>query len=744
MKVTRFFVFIVISILMIVALPCHAQNLNISEIGTFDFSTDRITDMARVGDYAYVIGGDYDYVLYYYDLSDLASPELLSETPIINAPNFSHVRGLRVFEERLFVIMYNYVILYDIENPVLPVELSRVYSVDYILGVEACSADLYVLASSILYHWDISNPDYPLLQHSLAQSDAWRFHLNDNFLYIWLGSANYSVYDVSNPESMAYVGTYSLSGTAYMARFFAHYVSVVDFSQLFIYDVSQPAQAEVICALPLGNDYFAPLDIFTKDGLLYLVFEQDYYYERRLAYQIYDFSDPSAPVLMVDQHDIPINRIYSDSSGLILVDEGSYFYFFDLDGEELSPNLVCGAFSLTAANDTQAFVLVGQTELRGYDLANPAAGAVAAIPVYGISAMGVSGNLLATAHASYLEFENEFYGHTLRIWDVSNPIMWNSLSAVPFSGRHSIANDLQIFGDRLILAKGSDGLDVFDISNPHSPTLCYSLPGYPDLFRAAWLEGPYLYAALTSNGNPQTHRIRIYDISSGVPQLFSSISMNYAVKAFQKRANRIYAMGDTSALRVYDISNPAQPYLAESLLYDSEPPLDLLIHNNSLVLLFEDHLAIYKPSGAMNRPPLGRHEIAGSYYTRMALSTDKAIISTPRNVKLYDCADAYELTSRPGTEPITPAVPQLSVSPNPFRASAEISFEVSKSSHTVIKVYNLKGQLLRVLHDAPLLPGQHSVNWNGLDDKGRECPAGIYLMRFEAEGFKQVKRMVRM
>ncbi len=125
------------------------------------------------------------------------------------------------------------------------------------------------------------------------------------------------------------------------------------------------------------------------------------------------------------------------------------------------------------------------------------------------------------------------------------------------------------------------------------------------------------------------------------------------------------------------------------------------------------------------------------------ISTDKAIISNHRSVKLYDCADAYELTSLPQGA-MAPALMKLDVYPNPFRAYADITFEVHKSSHAVIKVYNLKGQLLRTLHDAPLMPGQHSVNWNGSDDSGTQCPAGIYLLRFEADGVKQMRRLVRL
>ena len=64
-----------------------------------------------------------------------------------------------------------------------------------------------------------------------------------------------------------------------------------------------------------------------------------------------------------------------------------------------------------------------------------------------------------------------------------------------------------------------------------------------------------------------------------------------------------------------------------------------------------------------------------------------------------------------------------SVWPNPFNASARISFSIPKTSYVRLVVYNVVGQLVSTLVDAHLEAGEHEVVWTASD-----APTGPYIL----------------
>ena len=81
-------------------------------------------------------------------------------------------------------------------------------------------------------------------------------------------------------------------------------------------------------------------------------------------------------------------------------------------------------------------------------------------------------------------------------------------------------------------------------------------------------------------------------------------------------------------------------------------------------------------------------------------------------------------------------LPQVSFiaqnSPNPFNPSTTINYFVSGNSEQNVKImiYNQKGQIINSLVDENKAQGNHSVNWNGTDAKGKSISSGIYFYRF--------------
>jgi len=72
--------------------------------------------------------------------------------------------------------------------------------------------------------------------------------------------------------------------------------------------------------------------------------------------------------------------------------------------------------------------------------------------------------------------------------------------------------------------------------------------------------------------------------------------------------------------------------------------------------------------------------------------------------------------------------------PNPFNPITTISFSLDRNGPVTLRVYDVRGQLVRTLVDDVRTSGAHSIDWNGRDERGRTAEAGVYLYRLEAGG----------
>jgi len=81
--------------------------------------------------------------------------------------------------------------------------------------------------------------------------------------------------------------------------------------------------------------------------------------------------------------------------------------------------------------------------------------------------------------------------------------------------------------------------------------------------------------------------------------------------------------------------------------------------------------------------------------------------------------------------------------PNPFNPTTEIRYSVSESVDLRLVVYNALGERIRVLRDGRSRPGSYDVEWDGLDDRGREVGSGIYIAVLTGGGRTVARKMVK-
>ncbi len=91
------------------------------------------------------------------------------------------------------------------------------------------------------------------------------------------------------------------------------------------------------------------------------------------------------------------------------------------------------------------------------------------------------------------------------------------------------------------------------------------------------------------------------------------------------------------------------------------------------------------------------------------------------------------LTANLGIEEwVENSTPNLSVSPNPFRHTTDIRYEITDNSRIELKIYDTAGQLVKNLSARSSAIGhQSSVTWDGTDNSGRRLSSGSYILRIE-------------
>ncbi len=82
--------------------------------------------------------------------------------------------------------------------------------------------------------------------------------------------------------------------------------------------------------------------------------------------------------------------------------------------------------------------------------------------------------------------------------------------------------------------------------------------------------------------------------------------------------------------------------------------------------------------------------------------------------------------------------------PNPFNSATTIEYALRSASRAVLEVYDLTGQRVLELVDHYHEGGRYQVTWDGLDEAGDPLSSGLYLMRLQALGRIETRKMMLM
>jgi hypothetical protein len=80
--------------------------------------------------------------------------------------------------------------------------------------------------------------------------------------------------------------------------------------------------------------------------------------------------------------------------------------------------------------------------------------------------------------------------------------------------------------------------------------------------------------------------------------------------------------------------------------------------------------------------------------------------------------------------------------PNPFNPTTTISFSLNKPSKVVLKIFNIQGQLVKLLFDEYTNAGLHQVVWDGTDQLRQGVASGLFFYQLKTRDKTATRKMI--
>ncbi|MGH7490970.1 MAG: FlgD immunoglobulin-like domain containing protein [bacterium] len=78
--------------------------------------------------------------------------------------------------------------------------------------------------------------------------------------------------------------------------------------------------------------------------------------------------------------------------------------------------------------------------------------------------------------------------------------------------------------------------------------------------------------------------------------------------------------------------------------------------------------------------------------------------------------------------------PEVGAYPNPFNPATTIRFRMKDADNVRLRIFSVRGELIRTLVDQEMTAGVHERRWNGRDRNGQLVASGVYFYRLEIGG----------
>jgi hypothetical protein len=80
--------------------------------------------------------------------------------------------------------------------------------------------------------------------------------------------------------------------------------------------------------------------------------------------------------------------------------------------------------------------------------------------------------------------------------------------------------------------------------------------------------------------------------------------------------------------------------------------------------------------------------------------------------------------------------------PNPFNPSTTIEFNIDKASDVRLRIYDIKGSLVKTVVSGYMNAGHHKVIWDGTNNSGVKAASGMYVYSLNSGDLTDNKKMI--
>lgn len=196
---------------------------------------------------------------------------------------------------------------------------------------------------------------------------------------------------------------------------------------------------------------------------------------------------------------------------------------------------------------------------------------------------------------------------------------------------------------------------------------------------------------------------------------------------------------------VLPLASVADPRIAFWRFYFSNvlgPPWNPLVtelsNDGGATWVFADSLEVARPWERLELRVTDFFPTPGNVRVRI-IAQDR---STSAGSTLEAMIDDFEYYSGAGSSSVTVSPPELTVPPvsgaqlralGPSRGEEAIELRLEEeSAHVTVRIFDIRGRLVRTVHQGPVVAGSTRFSWDHRTDGGERAAAGVYMIQAKA------------
>ncbi len=496
-----------------------------------------------------------------------------------------------------------------------PTVLSTSYSPDTLYDIEISGDIIYGADYDYgLVIYNVSDPTAPMkIYHQDTFGEFIKISLKESYLYAGTSDGNLKIFDVSDPHSITkvYEQGFGVLNALYVL---GNYLYVSSLNSLYIFDISTEYSPSIVSAYTANGAIY---DVYISGSFAYLACSN--------GLEIVDISILSNPIY---GGFYPSNRVYSvhvdndyaylamGSNGIYIVDVSNH-----ADLSLLASGSTTNARSLTYANNL-LFVADGTYGIRIFDVRDQ----MSPVEIDSLTLSGDCRDLVI--NGDYLYAANYDYG--LRVVNITNIGSVTEISkGFPYDKYYRIRK----MDDLAFVSSMGGGYSIYNVSDPSCPDLIYWTPDI-----SSWIVEPIdlnTIAVGADNG------LTIYDISDLDRLMKLSSMLSTRINDIVIQNNLMYVTTTSSMFYVYDITNPSNPLILDSIYLESCSQIYLAGSNAFVTQSFS--FSIIDVSDLSNIAIRGEYDLPKYARDITVRNNLCAIALDARGVMLYDCSNIDSL-----------------------------------------------------------------------------------------------------